>query len=203
MKKEYVITRQGKEFVLYEGLLDECHAQGLKRIETTIYQVPTEENGNMAVVQAIVEVERGVFSGIGDAAPNSVNRMIVPHLLRMAETRAKARAMRDAVNVGATAMEELGDYDNDGGERTQRPGDDEEYSKVAAGWEQQGSELPKASPNKPASANQLATIAKLSRLMGDPEDPQEPMTSAEASDRISHLSRLYNEKKGASGRRSA
>jgi hypothetical protein len=53
----------------------------------------------------------------------------------------------------------------------------------------------------------LATIAKLSRLLGVPEQPDESMTSAEASERITELSRDYNERKGnpegARGRRSA
>src|SRR5579884_117982 len=111
MKKDYIITRQGKEFVLYEGLLDEAHQQGLKRITTTLIQIPHDDNGNVAVVAAEVETGKGSFSGIGDASPQNVNRMIVPHLIRMAETRAKARALRDAVNVGVTAVEELGDLD--------------------------------------------------------------------------------------------
>ena len=63
-------------------------------------------------------------------------------------------------------------------------------------------DTPKASPSKAASVNQLATIAKLSRLLGHPEEPSDEMTSAEASERITQLSREYNERKGA-GRRTA
>jgi hypothetical protein len=64
-------------------------------------------------VKATAEMEDGRrFSGIGDASPENVGRNIAPHLIRMAETRAKARALRDAVNVGATALEELSDGDD-------------------------------------------------------------------------------------------
>lgn len=188
MKKEYIITRQGKDFVLYEGLLDEAHQQGLKRISTTLVQIPHDDNGNMAVVQAEVETTKGTFSGIGDAAPGNVNRMIVPHLIRMAETRAKARALRDAVNIGVTALEELGDLDEESGE--------DRGLAARETREPYRSDIPKASPYKQASANQLATIAKLSRLLGTPEQPGDDMTSAEASERITELSRIYNERKG-------
>ena len=117
MRDEFLITRQGKQYVLFAGLLDEAHNRGLKGIDTELVQVPTEENGNVAVVKARVEMEgpEGLprtFSGIGDASPDNVGRNIVPHIIRMAETRAKARALRDAVNVGATALEELSDGDD-------------------------------------------------------------------------------------------
>src|ERR671916_1819581 len=113
MRDEFMITRQGKQYVLFAGLLDEAHNRGLRGIDTELVQVPTPENGNVAVVKATVEMEDDrTFSGIGDASPENVGRNIVPHIIRMAETRAKARALRDAVNVGATALEELSDGDD-------------------------------------------------------------------------------------------
>jgi hypothetical protein len=108
MREEYMIERQGKRFVLYAGLLEEAHNRGLRSIETELLQVPGKENGEVAIVKAVIRTEEGKFAGIGDASPQNVNRAIAPHLIRMAETRAKARALRDAINVGVTAFEELG-----------------------------------------------------------------------------------------------
>src|SRR5918911_2937030 len=107
MREEYMIERDGRRFVLYAGLLEEAHARGLRSIETELLQVPKAENGEVAIARAVVRTEEGKFSGIGDASPGNVGRAIVPHLIRMAETRAKARALRDAINVGVTALEEL------------------------------------------------------------------------------------------------
>jgi hypothetical protein len=201
VKKEYIINRQGKDFVLYEGLLDEAHHQGLHRISTTLIQIPHDDNGNTAIVMAEVETSKGSFTGIGDASPTNVSRMIVPHLIRMAETRSKARALRDAVNVGVTALEELADLDEQSEElNTNGHGGMRAARELGDPYRV---EVPKASPFKPASANQLATIAKLSRLLGHSEQPAEDMTSADASDRITELSREYNERKGATSQRSA
>ncbi len=111
MREEYMIERQGKRFVLYAGLLEEAHSRGLRSIETELLQVPADENGEVAIVRAVVRTEDGKFTGIGDASPENVNRTIAPHVIRMAETRAKARALRDAINVGVTAFEELGGED--------------------------------------------------------------------------------------------
>lgn len=108
VKKEFIVKLQGKEFVTYEGLLDVAHQQGLQSIETEIIQLPNQENNNTTIVKAVCRTDKGEYHGIGDAAPNSVNRMILPHAIRMAETRGKARALRDLTNIGMTAVEELG-----------------------------------------------------------------------------------------------
>jgi len=97
-----------RDFIRFEGLLDLAHRQGLKAVDTKLVQAPTEGNGSMAIVRAKVTTERGTFSGIGDATPGNVNARIAPHIVRMAETRAVARALRLACNIGLCSIEELG-----------------------------------------------------------------------------------------------
>ena len=129
MRDEFKITRHGKQFVLYAGLLDAAHKRGLKSIDTELLQIPDAANGDVAIVKATVELEDGrKFSGIGDASPANVGRAIALHAIRQSETRAKARALRDAVNVGATALEELSE--DDGQDAPSAPRADEKPTPV-------------------------------------------------------------------------
>jgi len=96
-----------KDVVLYAGLLNQAHEEGLLRVRTSILQIPTEENGRLAIIKAEVETTKGLFEAVGDACPENVDEFLAPHLIRVAETRAKARALRDAVNVGVISYEEL------------------------------------------------------------------------------------------------
>jgi hypothetical protein len=106
LRKEKLIVRlQGKEFILYAGLLALAHKHGLKFIDTD--EVPTNEEGKYKY-KATVEGERGRFSAHGDASSKNVGKMIVPHVDRMAETRAVARALRSYTAVGMCSLEELG-----------------------------------------------------------------------------------------------
>ncbi len=96
-----------KDVVTYPGLLSKAHDEGLVSVRTKLLQVPTDENGRIAIAKVIIETAKGRFEAIGDASPDNVNSFIAPHLIRMAETRAKARALRDAVNIGVISFEEL------------------------------------------------------------------------------------------------
>jgi hypothetical protein len=101
-----------KQVALYKGLLAKAHEDGLSRITTRLTQVPTDENARTAIATAEVVTSKGTFEGIGDASPENVPSHILPHLIRMAETRAKARALRDAVNVGVVEFSELDGVDD-------------------------------------------------------------------------------------------
>lgn len=105
---KFIVNLKGKEFVQYEGLLDLAHQGELQEIKTELIQLPTKDNGNQCIVKAVAIGPSKHFEGHGDADPTNVNSMIAKHLIRMAETRAKARALRDYTNVGMTAIEELG-----------------------------------------------------------------------------------------------
>jgi hypothetical protein len=104
---ETVRVTGGKDHPTYAGVLDQAHKEGLVLIETKVLQFPTKENGFVCICHARVQTKRGTFDGIGDASPRNVNKMIVPHLIRMSETRAKGRALRDAVNIAQALKEEI------------------------------------------------------------------------------------------------
>lgn len=118
--KRWVILRDGKPYVQYVGLVDLLHqvSGGKFSITTQLVQAPTKENGETAIVSAVAgimaEDDPGglaplyrTASGIGDANASNVTRMMASAIIRMAETRAKGRALRDLLNVALVTVEEL------------------------------------------------------------------------------------------------
>jgi hypothetical protein len=191
VREEYMIERQGKRFVLYAGLLEEAHSRGLRSIETDLLQVPGAGNGEVAIVKAVVRTEDGKFTGIGDASPENVNRAIAPHVIRMAETRAKARALRDAINVGVTAFEELG---GEGGDEVVEP------ARGSNGDERPAARVQENRGELPATKKQLNYLEALITDVVDDDGggmdkfedmvgkPLGELTREEASEWISRLS---------------
>ena len=88
---QYLTTIQGRPFIRFEGLLALAHARGLVALETTVVQVSSD----WAVCQSTARFQDGrVFTDIGDASPTNVKKHLAPHFVRMAATRASARALR-------------------------------------------------------------------------------------------------------------
>ncbi len=106
--KKFIVELQGKQFILYDGLLDMAHQMELQSIATEMVQY----DGKVVIFKATATTKDGrSFDGYGDADTSNVNKMIAKHMIRMAETRAKARALRDLTNVGMCSVEELGGDD--------------------------------------------------------------------------------------------
>ena len=102
VNRKHVVQLQGKDFITYDGLLDMAHQMGLVSIETELV------DKDPYIFRATAKTEAQTFTGYGDADNNNVNSMIAKHKIRMAETRAKARALRDLTNVGMCSVEEMG-----------------------------------------------------------------------------------------------
>jgi hypothetical protein len=102
---QYVQTIDGKPFVKYAGLLAMAHAQGLQQLEARFARVSEA----LAVAHATATFTDGRrFTESGEATPENVGPQVRPHFARLALTRAKARCLRDALNIGLCAVEELG-----------------------------------------------------------------------------------------------
>lgn len=113
LNKDFIKNIKGKDFVLYAGVLDLANQKGLLRLDVEIIQFPNKENGNEAICRAVAEGKNGeIFADVGDANPKNCAEMIAKHVIRMASTRAKGRALRDMCNVGMACLEELESMDD-------------------------------------------------------------------------------------------
>lgn len=102
--RQFITMIQGKPFVQYQGLLAMAHEHGLMTLSAKIEQYTDQ----YALASASASFQDGrTFAEWGDATPANVNKKVAPHYARVALTRAKSRALRDALNVGIAAVEEL------------------------------------------------------------------------------------------------
>ena len=101
---EFVEVIKGKPFVQYRGLLAMATERGLCKLEARI----DFQSAEIVYASATATFADGrVFSEAADATPQNVAVHVRPHFPRMALTRAKARCLRDALNLGLTSAEEL------------------------------------------------------------------------------------------------
>jgi hypothetical protein len=174
ISREYVIQQQGKDFVLSNGLLVglEQLSRGYYDIDTELVQLPTPENQQTAVVRAVVVVFDPAdgrtlrrSTGLGDASPNNVVRMVASHCLRMAETRALARAAHILAADGARGISR-------GAEGAPTPLLAPQTS-LAPSW---GTSGPSPAPPAPAPWS----TSQAGRTLGRSQVPRSPCPAAEA-----------------------
>ena len=176
--EEHIINIEGKPFVKYAGLLEAAHRAGLKDLQVKLIQSPTRDNGYTAVCEATAVIKtrnrEKVYIEIGDANPASIGdpRLSV-HAIRIAATRAKARALRDALRISICSVEEL----------------------ALGGPQQEVSDAPapaQTSSQDKATEAQLRVLRIQADKLGLPQEDYarfKIMTKREASDAISEFNR--------------
>ena len=105
----HIVILGDRPYVTREGLLYYARSTGqLKGIKVEL----VERGKNFCIVKATVITKDGCeFEAFGDASETNTNRMVSPHLIRMAETRAINRALREAFPIGLCSYEELSEAD--------------------------------------------------------------------------------------------
>lgn len=183
---KYYVSLKGKPYPVFAGVLDAATEDGIKSLTTELVQIPTPDNGHMAIVKARLEFEDGrIFEDYGDASPANCSAQIATAAIRMASTRAKGRVLRDGINLGETLREELpddsqllGDGETNGARGgsqraatpTRQPGDRAGYRARPVGDE--------ASPDRPEAAGVAANGAAAAPVehwcseCGDEVDPK-------------------------------
>src|SRR5438045_5294556 len=107
---KFIINLKGKDFVLFAGLLDLGHQQGLIAIEHEVMESLCVPEKEFWVVRATgrfrCDEGEAIWSAHGDASPG--NSQMRGAYLRHAAARAAARMLRIATHGCVTALGELG-----------------------------------------------------------------------------------------------
>lgn len=108
-RKRFIVVIEGQDFVKYGGLITLAkERKALKGIRSQLIQAPTPDNGNLAIVAACaVDSDGNEWWALGDADDKNCNRKVATAKVRIADTRAKGRALRDLLGIDLVMYEEL------------------------------------------------------------------------------------------------
>lgn len=118
-KKKFSVNIKGKEAIKLEGLTAFAHEKGMWKFETKIVQYPSDQNAWTAICETVIggydydpitnKLREVIYSDIGDANVNNCGKMVAASYIRMASTRAQARALRKYTNIDMVCSSELSD----------------------------------------------------------------------------------------------
>lgn len=83
----------------YAELLRLAASSGLQELESTIVQIPNEQNGHHAIILAGARTSKALYRAVGEAWRDSLPAPMRAQALTVAEQRAKIRALCEAVGM--------------------------------------------------------------------------------------------------------
>ncbi len=108
LTEEELKTKDGKEFVYLRGLEKLARARGVISKTTSIHSTPTAENPIAVVSVQYCFKDGAIWEAAADCTAKSAKEGFGKYLTAMAESRAKARALRDAFGIALCSVEEIG-----------------------------------------------------------------------------------------------
>lgn len=112
LKKNEIYEKDGDQFVYLRGLKRLAAERGIKRTSSKVVQAPAVEHP-VAVVTYGYEFEDGVYyEASADAHQKNTKPEMAIYLTAIAESRAAARALRDAFNISLCSVEEIGSVES-------------------------------------------------------------------------------------------
>lgn len=108
LTEEELKTKDGKEFVYLKGLERLARARGVVEKQTKVHATPTTENPIAVVSVTYIFKDGARWESVADCTVKSAKEGFGKYLTAMAESRAKARALRDAFGIALCSVEEIG-----------------------------------------------------------------------------------------------
>lgn len=118
-RKKFIcnIGKGGTEAIKVDGLIALAHEKGIKSMETSIVQYPSQDNQWTCIAETRVigydwnpvtdKIEEVIYKDFADANPNNCTAMTKSSYIRMASTRSVGRALRKYTNIDMVCSDEI------------------------------------------------------------------------------------------------
>lgn len=107
LNKDETMEKDGKTFVFLRGLERLAKERGIRSAVSQVVACPTPQSPCAVVTFSYLFEDGRLYSSSADATPKNCDKGFGLYTVAMAESRAKARALRTAFGISACSVEEV------------------------------------------------------------------------------------------------
>lgn len=113
LTEDELVVKDGRQFVYLKGLERLAKERGIRSKFIDVCATPSKE-APLSVIKVTYKFDDGrSYDGVADASDKNCKEKFRVYLTAMAESRAKARALRDAFGISLCSVEEVVDADDE------------------------------------------------------------------------------------------